>query len=206
MTIDVGTGVGTEAVDPGDAGVAATTRERILDIALELFTAQGYDKTSMREIAERLGFSKAAIYYHFASKEDILLALHLRLHEFGRDALRSLEGQTPSLELWARLLDQFIDQMLQHRALFIFHERNQAAIEGLHRERHESDHEDMQLRFREALSNEDLPVGARVKMACAFGGVMGALAISGDAFTGIPSDELGAMLRESVAILLTDAG
>jgi hypothetical protein len=64
----------------------------------------------------------------------------------------------------------------------------------------------MQLRFREALSNEDLPVGARVKMACAFGGVMGALAISGDAFTGIPSDELGAMLRESVAILLTDAG
>ncbi|HEX3981907.1 MAG TPA: helix-turn-helix domain-containing protein, partial [Acidimicrobiales bacterium] len=54
--------------EPGD------TRERILDIALELFTTQGYDKTSLRQIAEQLGFSKAAIYYHFASKEDILLA------------------------------------------------------------------------------------------------------------------------------------
>ncbi len=66
-----------------------STRERILDIALELFTEQGYDKTSLRQIAERLGFSKAAIYYHFASKEDILMALHMRLHEFGREALRA---------------------------------------------------------------------------------------------------------------------
>jgi len=47
----------------------AGTRERILDISLELFTTQGYEKTSLREIAEQLGFSKAAIYYHFESKE-----------------------------------------------------------------------------------------------------------------------------------------
>ena len=60
-----------------------STKERILDIALELFTDQGYERTSLRQIAERLGFSKAAIYYHFASKDDILMALHLRLHEFG---------------------------------------------------------------------------------------------------------------------------
>ncbi len=51
---------------------------------------QGYDKTSLREIAERLGFSKAAIYYHFASKADILMALHMRLHEFGREALDAM--------------------------------------------------------------------------------------------------------------------
>jgi AcrR family transcriptional regulator len=51
------------------------TRQRILWIALDLFTTQGYDKTSMREIAERMGFSKAALYYHFAGKEDILMAL-----------------------------------------------------------------------------------------------------------------------------------
>jgi AcrR family transcriptional regulator len=56
------------------------TRERILDIALDLFIDKGYDKTSLREIAEKLGFSKAALYYHFASKDDILLALHQRLH------------------------------------------------------------------------------------------------------------------------------
>src|SRR5215469_16465337 len=47
------------------------TRERIQAIALELFAEQGYEKTSLREIAERLGVTKAALYYHFKSKEDI---------------------------------------------------------------------------------------------------------------------------------------
>ena len=41
-------------------------------MALELFAEQGYEKTSLREIAERLGVTKAALYYHFKSKEDIV--------------------------------------------------------------------------------------------------------------------------------------
>ena len=49
-----------------------STRERIQSIALELFAEQGYEKTSLREIAERLGVTKAALYYHFKSKEDIV--------------------------------------------------------------------------------------------------------------------------------------
>src|SRR5579871_4147084 len=68
------------------------TRERILDVALELFNEQGYDKTSLREIAERLGVTKAALYYHFKSKEDILLELHLKLHALGREALDQIDA------------------------------------------------------------------------------------------------------------------
>ena len=67
------------------------TRERILDVALELFNEQGYDSTSLREIAERLGITKAALYYHFERKEDILLELHLRLHALGRGLLDQLD-------------------------------------------------------------------------------------------------------------------
>jgi AcrR family transcriptional regulator len=48
------------------------TRERIQEVALELFGERGYDDTSMREIAERLGLTKAALYYHFKTKEEIL--------------------------------------------------------------------------------------------------------------------------------------
>jgi AcrR family transcriptional regulator len=51
------------------------TRERIQATALELFAEQGYEKTSLREIAERLGVTKAALYYHFNSKEDIVVSL-----------------------------------------------------------------------------------------------------------------------------------
>ena len=111
-----------------------TTRERILDVALELFIEQGYDKTSLREIADQLGFTKAALYYHFASKDDILMALHLRLHEFGREALDAMGDDRASPEVWVRAARRLIDQMLRQRALFILHERNQAAIEALHRQ------------------------------------------------------------------------
>ncbi|MDP9846250.1 TetR/AcrR family transcriptional regulator [Streptosporangium lutulentum] len=51
------------------------TRAEIQDVALALFTEHGYDATSMREIAERLDITKAALYYHFKSKEAIILSL-----------------------------------------------------------------------------------------------------------------------------------
>ena len=69
------------------------TRERILDVALDLFIEQGYDKTTLRQIAGPLGFTQAAIYYHFAAKEDILVALHLRLHELARPVLEQLVAE-----------------------------------------------------------------------------------------------------------------
>jgi AcrR family transcriptional regulator len=53
---------------------AGDTRERIKQVAIELFTEQGYEQTSLREIAERLGVTKAALYYHFKSKEEIVSA------------------------------------------------------------------------------------------------------------------------------------
>jgi AcrR family transcriptional regulator len=53
----------------------ADTRRRALGVALELFAEQGYEKTSLREIAERLDVTKAALYYHFASKEALLAGI-----------------------------------------------------------------------------------------------------------------------------------
>src|ERR1700734_3155859 len=83
--------------NPSDAlSEPTSTRDRILNAALDLFIEKGFDKTSLREIAEQIGVTKAALYYHFASKEDILMALHQRLHEFGSDALAQLGDQEPS--------------------------------------------------------------------------------------------------------------
>jgi AcrR family transcriptional regulator len=58
----------------GRARAGPDTRLRIQEVALELFVEQGYDKTSLREIADRLGVTKAALYYHFKSKEEIVTA------------------------------------------------------------------------------------------------------------------------------------
>jgi AcrR family transcriptional regulator len=54
---------------------APETRRRILDSAAAVFAEHGYSGSSMRDIAERLGITKAALYYHFESKEDLLYGL-----------------------------------------------------------------------------------------------------------------------------------
>jgi AcrR family transcriptional regulator len=172
------------------------TRQRILDVALDLFTEQGYDGTSLREIAERLGVTKAALYYHFESKEDILLALHMRLHEFGRDALIRMSSEPVTLELWAELLDDLVDQMLTQRHLFLMHQRNELAIEKLHTQTHEAEHEDIQNRLRLVLSDPSLPLEHRVRMASSVGVVTSALLLSGDAFADHDDTTLGALIRE----------
>jgi len=172
------------------------TRDRILDISLDLFTTQGYDKTSLREIAEQLGYSKAAIYYHFESKEAILMALHMRLHAIGLEALRTIDRGAMTLDVWSALIDQMIEQMLSHRALFILHERNRTAMEQLHDERHEAEHDDIESLFRAALDDPSVPLSDRVRVACAFGAVVFGLVMTGGAFADVPDQELGAMLRD----------
>jgi AcrR family transcriptional regulator len=53
----------------------ADTREDIRAVALELFAEKGVEQTSLREIAERLDITKAALYYHFPSKDELLAQL-----------------------------------------------------------------------------------------------------------------------------------
>ena len=51
------------------------TRRQAQQVALELFTTQGYENTTLRQIADELGLNKASLYYYFASKEAILQSL-----------------------------------------------------------------------------------------------------------------------------------
>jgi AcrR family transcriptional regulator len=58
---------------------AVQTRLHILDTALELFATQGYDATTMREIAAAADCSLGLAYRYFASKEEMVLALYGRM-------------------------------------------------------------------------------------------------------------------------------
>jgi AcrR family transcriptional regulator len=193
---------GRDRDNGGQAG--ASTRERILDVALDLFTDQGFDGTSMREIAERLRITKPSIYYHFASKEEILMALHMRMHEFFKVALARMAGQTMTLQAWGSLLDELPDQMAAQRKLFLMHERNQAALEKLHRKDHDDEHDDIQQRLQQSLADPSLPLRDRVRLACSLGAVLGGLLMAGDAFDSVPGAELGSLVRDAVRDLLAD--
>jgi len=194
----------TQAADAeaGPGTRTRDTRERILDVALDLFIEQGFDGTSLRQIAEQLGVTKAALYYHFESKDDILLALHMRLHEFGKDALAKMGDGPVTLAQWGELLNQLLDQMLGQRKIFLMHERNQAALEKLHRHDHEAEHEDIQNQFRRLLGDDRVPLRDRVRIAASFGVVFSGLFLSGEAFAATPEEVIGHMLREVVRDVL----
>ena len=51
-------------------------REALLDAAAAMFAAKGYDGTSIRDIAGAVGMLPGSLYYHFKSKEDLLLAVY----------------------------------------------------------------------------------------------------------------------------------
>jgi AcrR family transcriptional regulator len=107
------------------------TRSRVQEVALELFAEQGYEKTSLREIAERLGVTKAALYYHFKSKEDIV-------HSFTDDYFAEIDA----LLDWAKdqprndatrreILDRYVGILLSGSEVFRFLEQNRAAVQAM---------------------------------------------------------------------------
>lgn len=49
-----------------------TTKERILNVAIDLFAVKGFDAVSLREIADAAGVRKASLYYYFTTKDEIL--------------------------------------------------------------------------------------------------------------------------------------
>ncbi|MDO3684261.1 TetR/AcrR family transcriptional regulator [Micromonospora sp. C28ISP2-4] len=109
------------------------TRERIQAVALELFTEQGYEKTSLREIAERLGVTKAALYYHFKSKDEIVTSLV-------DDRLRRMDeliawaaDQPPTLATRRTLISRYADSMFAGDLpqVMRFFEQNQTVLKSL---------------------------------------------------------------------------
>jgi AcrR family transcriptional regulator len=93
------------------------TRAAIQRVALELFTAKGYELTSMREIADLLGIKKASLYYHFAGKEDILRSLFEQRGNEAQDLLEwaARQPQNPALVEAAvmRWVDSFTGDKLR---------------------------------------------------------------------------------------------
>jgi AcrR family transcriptional regulator len=92
------------------------TRDRIQAVALELFREQGSDKTSLRQIAERLDVSKAALYYHFRTKDELIASLAAPFVEGFRELL-DVAQQPPHEDMARRLVESYIDLLFDQRPL-----------------------------------------------------------------------------------------
>ncbi|HJQ45033.1 MAG TPA: TetR/AcrR family transcriptional regulator [Amycolatopsis sp.] len=114
------------------AGRRSDTRERIQQVALDLFVEQGYEKTSLREIAERLEVTKAALYYHFRTKDDIVRSLFEDIGEGVDEILvwaREQPKPVPRAKVVERLAGLVAGRLVQ---VWRFVQDNQPALKELH--------------------------------------------------------------------------
>ena len=135
---------------------AERTRQQILETAQRLFAELGYDATSLQMIADEMGLTKAAVYYHFRAKNEILDAIMLpgiqRLKALLDDAA-AIRGRRARLEF---LVNEFIDFLVQNRHYAVMAATDPAA------RRDQRDDESAALRQRGlTLLYGDNPTGAQ---------------------------------------------
>jgi AcrR family transcriptional regulator len=90
------------------------TKQRILQTARELFATKGVQQTSLQEIADRLGITKPALYYHFASRDELIRSIVTPLLHDGEEFLTRMEQRDDVSPL--DLVEGFFDFHHRHRA------------------------------------------------------------------------------------------
>ena len=94
------------------AAESLTTREKLLDVAIDLFARNGFKGTSIRDIAREMDMTISNIYYYFGSKYGLLLAI---LEHFSTklkdDVQRAVQTETEPLERFKLLVSTHLDQI-----------------------------------------------------------------------------------------------
>ncbi|MFF7726045.1 TetR/AcrR family transcriptional regulator [Streptomyces sp. NPDC008001] len=172
------------------------TRERIQKTALDLFVSHGYEKTSLREIAEALGVTKAALYYHFKTKEDILSAISRDLGRPVDELIAWAEEQPPTPETKRELLRRYSAALASAMPVYRILQENQATLRDLAVGRELRDRVTAISRLMHA---GDLESGCRMRVTSAVLTVhFGAFTLDG-AFT--PDEEAGTAEQRREALL-----
>ncbi len=88
-------------------------KDRMLKAAAQCFNRKGYSGTSLRDVANLLGLTDAALYYYVRNKEELVYLCYLRAADLGRDALEgaSAAGGT-GLEKVVRYLKRHVEMMV----------------------------------------------------------------------------------------------
>lgn len=162
------------------------TRTRIQEIALKLFVEQGYEATSLREIAEALGVTKAALYYHFKSKDEIITSLAENRLQAVERLVAWAKGQPRSEETRHELIRRYSDDLYRgrHHEIMRFFERNPTALKS-----HPMMEKTRELTFEllAFLSAPDAPATTRLRNAMALFALHASWFVLGD--TTLTDDE-----------------
>ncbi len=104
------------------------TKQAIRDAAVALFAAKGFEQTSLREVADVVGITKASLYYHYASKLDLLLAIIDPIIDHMRDIVTDIDAVPYDDEGIRAVLRTYLRGMIRHRDAGALCVRDTAAI------------------------------------------------------------------------------
>jgi AcrR family transcriptional regulator len=180
------------------------TRAAIRDVALELFSRQGYQKTSLREIAERLGITKAALYYHYPSKQALLLAIIEPLLAEWKTVVDKATAMTHNRANVERAMAEQLDVLLRHRAIAgMFTRDAPAVLEAIGQVYEELF--DLGMRFNGWLAGPNPTAADRIRAIAATEALSAALGW-GRIMQDISDEETRAVLLESATTILWPRG
>ncbi|MFS0862392.1 TetR/AcrR family transcriptional regulator [Fredinandcohnia sp. 179-A 10B2 NHS] len=95
------------------------SREKIMDVAHDLFVQKGYQHVSMRQIAKELNYSHGSIYYHFKNKADLFYAMVVKDFEMLNNVLQQIiEKDLHSDEKIKQILLGYIEFGLTHKSQY----------------------------------------------------------------------------------------
>ena len=194
---------------------ARSTRERIMDAALNVFSSKGYHDTRMDEIAEASATSKGAIYFHFPNKEKLFVALVDQfadlLERRTREAiLREAQGMARVQAALASVLDTFGKYRMPAKILLVQAVGLGSVFEKKRLEVHERFARLIQTYLDEAIAIGDIPPVDTEIIAHAWMGAIYTVVIQW-VYTGEPTPErilegLLPMLLRSVGFEQTSLG
>lgn len=175
------------------------TSERIRSVAAELFAERGYGETSLREIAERLGITKAALYYHYPSKEQLLQAIVQPFFDDIQVLVARAEVSRPSGPALRTFFEDYLDMLLRHRsvcALFLRDVSSIAAIVPLYKEALH-----LSRRLNASIAGADATDERRLRTAAALE-VLGVALLTSTWLPGIPDETVRTTLLDSAVRVL----
>ena len=100
------------------------TKQEILQAALDLFSVQGYEATSISQLAEAVGIRKASLYSHFASKQEILDSLiRVVLERYETHSIfANADWEDPDFAKGKEMTPEIAVEMLRGQVRYILHD------------------------------------------------------------------------------------
>ncbi len=176
-----------------------STKDDIRATAIRLIAEKGFEQTSLREVAEAVGITKASLYYHYASKRDLLIAIVEPIFDEMRAVDNELSATPHTPDGVRRVMQRYLAGLIRHREVGELFTRDTVAIVNAIKDQYPELIE-LNQRLQEWLAGPNAPVEAQLR-ATATLQVLGVALHSGEVHGATDDDVARVLLACAMAVL-----